>query len=271
MVSTSGNSGMGQNLTRADARHKQQKSAETLPSLAALAGRGAPAAEVDRHFARAARRYDMLNDILSFALHRVWKAHLLNWLDPPKTGAASFLDVASGTGDIASLFLRRAADGRAFCADRNPAMLMLARERLAGFAPRAHCLAADAQNLPFAAKRFDSCAIAFGIRNVEDRAAALAEMRRVLKTGGRFLCLEFAPPEAPAIAALYDIYRRYGLPVLGRIFSGAREPYDYLQTSIAAFPPRRRFAAALEQAGFARVHMRVLSGGIAVLYSGWRF
>jgi demethylmenaquinone methyltransferase / 2-methoxy-6-polyprenyl-1,4-benzoquinol methylase len=229
---------------------------------------------VDDVFHGVARRYDLMNDLMSFGLHRTWKNALVTALDPPKHAPFAVLDVAGGTGDIA---FRIVASGgphtRATVCDINTDMLEVGRARaakLGGERPVVDFARANAEALPFADRSFDAVTIAFGIRNVPRIERALAEAYRVLKIGGRFLCLEFSSVDVPALDTLYDFYSFNVIPALGRVVAGDAESYRYLVESIRRFPKPQIFAAMLRTAGFARVSFRAMSGGIVVLHSGWR-
>jgi len=229
---------------------------------------------VNEVFATVARRYDLMNDLMSGGLHRLWKDDLITWLNPPRSKRPfQFLDLAAGTGDIALKALGDGGPGcRAMLCDINPAMLAVGRSRLeaAGFAARAGFVLGNAEALPFADRRFDALTIAFGIRNVTRIDRALAEAYRVLKTGGRFLCLEFSCCDVPMLDRLYDFHSFEVIPRLGALAAGAAEPYRYLVESIRAFPDQARFAGMIGKAGFGRVSVRNLTGGIAAIHSGWR-
>jgi demethylmenaquinone methyltransferase / 2-methoxy-6-polyprenyl-1,4-benzoquinol methylase len=225
-------------------------------------------------FSTVAARYDLMNDLMSGGLHRLWKDDLITWLNPPRSERPfALIDVAAGTGDIALKTLRDGGPGcRAVLCDINAAMLDVARGRLrqAGLADRAALALGNAEALPFADGRFDALTIAFGIRNVTRIDKALSEARRVLKTGGRFLCLEFSCCDVPVLDRLYDFHSFEVIPRLGALAAGTPEPYRYLVESIRKFPDQHRFADMLVTAGFARVSFRNLTGGIAALHSGWR-
>ncbi len=228
---------------------------------------------VDDVFDKVARRYDLMNDLMSGGLHRQWKDALVAKLRPPKTRAFDLLDVAGGTGDIA--FRAVAAGGprtHAIVADINGDMLSVGRARAAqrSLTARVEFVEANAEALPFADRRFDAVTIAFGIRNVPRIEAALGEMFRVLKRGGRFLCLEFSHVDVPGLDALYQAYSFRVIPELGRAVVGDAEPYRYLVESIRRFPEREAFAGLMRNAGFARVSATPISGGIVALHSGWR-
>jgi len=228
---------------------------------------------VDAVFHAVARRYDLMNDVMSGGLHRLWKDALVAALNPPRQGRPwRLIDVAGGTGDIAFRVAER-SQGHAdiVVADVNESMLAVGRERaekrgLGDIEFRE----ANAEALPFHDGSFDAYTIAFGIRNVPRIEAALAEAFRVLKHGGRFLCLEFSQVDVPMLDRLYEAYSFRAIPALGRIVAGDAESYRYLVESIRTFPNQERFAEKIRQAGFARVTYRNFSGGIAALHSGWK-
>jgi demethylmenaquinone methyltransferase/2-methoxy-6-polyprenyl-1,4-benzoquinol methylase len=226
---------------------------------------------VNSVFRRVASRYDLMNDLMSGGVHRLWKDAVLTWLSPSPVRPSTLIDVAGGTGDIASLFLKRAAPGSTVTVcDINAEMLAEGAERLAGAEAEgvARFIQANAEALPVASNTFQFYTIAFGIRNVPDIASALAEAHRVLKPGGRFLCLEFSRVETPFLDAVYRQYSDHVLPRMGELVAGDAEPYRYLVESIRKFPPQTRFARMIEKAGFMRVQVRNLSGGIAAMHSG---
>jgi demethylmenaquinone methyltransferase / 2-methoxy-6-polyprenyl-1,4-benzoquinol methylase len=226
---------------------------------------------VNEVFAKVARRYDLMNDLMSGGLHRLWKTELINALAPPK-GATPFalLDVAGGTGDIAFRFLDAAGEGAsAVICDISPEMLAAGKERAAG-RDRLTFVQGNAEALPFPASSFDAYTIAFGIRNVTHVDKALAEAFRVLRPGGRFLCLEFSSVEMPLLDTLYDAYSFNAIPALGGLVAGDAEAYRYLVESIRRFPDQETFMRMIEDAGFERVRYRNLTGGIAAIHAGWR-
>jgi demethylmenaquinone methyltransferase / 2-methoxy-6-polyprenyl-1,4-benzoquinol methylase len=228
---------------------------------------------VDDVFRSVARRYDLMNDLMSLGLHRAWKDALVTAVNPPKNRAFALLDVAGGTGDVA---LRAIAAGgaqtRATVCDINTEMLAIGRERAArrGLADAITFTEANAEALPFADRSFDAVTIAFGIRNVPRIDAALAEAFRVLKIGGKFLCLEFSAVDVPGLDRLYDFYSFNVIPALGRAVTGDAEAYRYLVESIRRFPRLQAFDALLRAAGFARVSHQLMTGGIVALHCGWR-
>jgi demethylmenaquinone methyltransferase/2-methoxy-6-polyprenyl-1,4-benzoquinol methylase len=227
---------------------------------------------VDGVFDRVANRYDLMNDLMSGGFHRLWKSALVSWLAPPRRGRWSVLDVAGGTGDVAFRILDRASEAHVTVADINKEMLAVGQRRAAArkLAAGIDFIEANAEDLPFDAGRFDAYTIAFGIRNVPRIERALAEAFRVLKPGGRFICLEFSAVDMAGLDRLYDLYSFNVIPALGRLVAGDAESYRYLVESIRRFPNQGRFAAMIRNAGFARVEVRNLSGGIAALHSGWK-
>ena len=228
---------------------------------------------VDDVFRSVARRYDLMNDLMSFGLHRAWKDALVTAVNPPRNRPFALLDIAGGTGDIAMRVVAAGGgDSRATVCDINPEMLAVGRERAEarGLAGALSFAEANAEALPFADRSFDAATIAFGIRNVPRIEAALAEAYRVLRTGGRFLCLEFSTVDVPGLDSLYDLYSFNVIPALGRSVAGDAEAYRYLVESIRRFPKPEVFAEMMRAAGFARVSHRLMSGGIVALHSGWR-
>jgi demethylmenaquinone methyltransferase/2-methoxy-6-polyprenyl-1,4-benzoquinol methylase len=225
---------------------------------------------VNEVFARVAPRYDLMNDLMSAGLHRLWKDDLVSWLAPPK-GAAPYaiLDVAGGTGDVALRALRASGPGAsAVICDISAEMIAVGRARGAG--SQLDFVRGNAEALPFAKARFDAYTIAFGMRNLTHLQAALAEAFRVLRPGGRFLCLEFSAVEVPLLDRLYDAYSFNAIPVLGGLVAGDSAAYRYLVESIRRFPDQENFTLMIENAGFERVRYRNLSGGIAAIHSAWR-
>lgn len=222
-------------------------------------------------FERVAGRYDLMNDLMSGGIHRLWKREMVAWLRP--RGGATVLDVAGGTGDIAFRIADRLdGDGLVIVLDATPAMLQVGRDRMIdrGLLAGIDWVAGDAEHLPIAASSVEAYTVAFGLRNVTDLDLALAEALRVLKPGGRFLCLEFSRVVLPILDRLYDLYSFAMLPALGRVVAGDAASYRYLAESIRTFPAQEDFAARIRAAGFEQVRYRNLTGGIAALHSGWR-
>ncbi len=228
---------------------------------------------VNEVFARVASRYDLMNDLMSGGLHRLWKDELIGWLAPPRhPGTYTLLDVAGGTGDVALRFLQAAhSEARCILCDINREMLRVGRRRIAREgSERLRLVQGNAEALPFHDASMDAYTIAFGIRNVTHLDHALREAFRVLRPGGRFLCLEFSDVQVPWLDAAYERYSFAAIPALGAIVAGASEPYRYLVESIRRFPDQESFAGLIAEAGFERVKHRNLSGGIAAIHSGWR-
>jgi demethylmenaquinone methyltransferase/2-methoxy-6-polyprenyl-1,4-benzoquinol methylase len=222
-------------------------------------------------FASVAGRYDIMNDLMSLGAHRLWKRFTLS-LTGLKAGQRA-LDVAGGTGDLALGLLRQVGKGgRVVLSDINPSMLRIGRDRLldAGFAGNADCLIADAERLPFADASFDCVTIGFGLRNVTDKAAALASMHRVLKPGGQLLVLEFSKPVLPALKPLYDAYSFTVLPTLGRLVADDAASYRYLAESIRMHPDQETLLGMLRSAGFAQARYHNLSAGIVAVHRGYK-
>ena len=224
-------------------------------------------------FERVARRYDVMNDVMSGGVHRLWKREMVEWLKP-KPGM-SIIDVAGGTGDIAFRIRERAgADGGGgvVVCDASQPMVEAGRDRAydRGIVRGIEWIVGDAERLPFKARSFDAYTIAFGMRNLTRMEAALAEAARVLVPGGRFLCLEFSPAVMPGLDKLYDLYSFAVIPAMGAAIVKDAASYRYLVESIRRFPPPDAFAELIRNAGFGGVSYRPLSGGIAALHSGYR-
>ena len=228
------------------------------------------AARVHAVFSSVAARYDLMNDLMSGGVHRLWKDAMLDWLAPRR--GMRLIDVAGGTGDIAFRFLRRVhGEGEAVVCDMTEAMLDEGRRRAdAAGLGGVTWVCGDAMRLPFPDRSFDAYTIAFGIRNVTRIEDALAEAYRVLRPGGRFLCLEFSRVTQPALRRLYDAYSYNVIPPLGRAVTGDADSYRYLVESIRRFPDAERFSGMIRAAGLGQVRTRSLSLGIATLHSGWR-
>jgi demethylmenaquinone methyltransferase/2-methoxy-6-polyprenyl-1,4-benzoquinol methylase len=229
---------------------------------------------VDDVFHSVARRYDLMNDLMSAGLHRAWKDALLTAINPPKHDAPfALLDLAGGTGDIALRVAEAGGAGtRVTVCDINADMLMVGAERALdrGLDDRIAFERGNAEQLAYADRSFDCVSIAFGIRNVPRIEPALAEAYRVLKLGGHFLCLEFSSVDVPGFDALYEFYSFNIIPRVGQAVTGDREAYQYLVESIRKFPKPKAFAAMIEQAGFRRVSFTAMTGGVVALHSGWK-
>ncbi len=229
---------------------------ETVP----LSGKQA---RVDGVFHSVARRYDLMNDLMSGGLHRAWKDALVNAVNPPRTDAAfTLLDVAGGTGDVSLRVVEAGGSGtRAIVCDINEEMLAVGRERIAtpGRDDAIEFRQGNAEQLPFPDQNFDAVTIAFGIRNVPRIERALAEAHRVLRI-----------VDVPGLDALYELYSFNVIPAVGEAVTGDRAAYQYLVESIRKFPKPKAFAAMIEKAGFRRVSCTAMTGGVVALHSGWR-
>lgn len=228
-------------------------------------------ARVQGVFRNVAARYDVMNDLMSAGVHRLWKEALIDWL-APRAGQA-MLDLAGGTGDIAFRALARSGGGvDVTICDFTPEMLAEGRRRAEERNIQAPIkwVCGDAMQLPFPDRSFDLATIAFGIRNVTDPQKALHEIYRVLRPGGRFICLEFSRVRNGALREIYDAYSFNVIPRIGQVVAKDRDSYQYLVESIRQFPDQERFAAMLKTAGFRRVAVRDLTNGVAAMHSGWR-
>jgi demethylmenaquinone methyltransferase/2-methoxy-6-polyprenyl-1,4-benzoquinol methylase len=225
-------------------------------------------------FHSVARRYDLMNDLMSAGLHRIWKNLMISALNPPRGDAPfALLDMAGGTGDIAFRGAKAAGTGfRATVCDINSDMLEVGRNRAAAreLDDRVSFVEGNAEALAFPDRSFDAYTIAFGIRNVPRIDRALSEAFRVLKPGGRFLCLEFSTVDVPGLDRIYDLFSFKVIPPLGRAVTGDADSYQYLVESIRKFPRPDAFAEMMRAGGFSRVKWQILSGGIVALHSGWR-
>ncbi len=231
----------------------------------------AKAARVRGVFDSVADNYDLMNDLMSFGVHRLWKRHTLS-LTGLRPGQRA-LDVAGGTGDLAAGMARQVGPtGTVVLSDINEAMLVRGRDRLLdrGIAGNVEYALANAERLPFAPDSFHCVTIGFGLRNVTDKPAALRSMLRVLKPGGQLMILEFSKPVAP-LAPFYDAYSFGVLPALGRIVAKDADSYRYLAESIRTFPDQEKLAQMMRDAGFDRVAHENLTGGVVALHRGWKY
>ncbi len=227
---------------------------------------------VDAVFHKVADRYDVMNDLMSFGLHRIWKDILVAKAHPSTTRPFAHLDVAGGTGDVAFRIARAGGrDTRVTVADINADMLRVGAERARKRGlERVRFVEANAEELPFGDGEFDAYTIAFGIRNVPRIEKALSEAFRVLRRGGRFLCLEFSHVDLPVLDRIYDAYSFAAIPAMGKAVAGDGAPYRYLVESIRKFPSADLFADMIAAAGFSRVDYQKLSGGVVAIHSGWK-
>ena len=229
---------------------------------------------VNEVFHSVAQRYDLMNDLMSAGLHRVWKGLMINALNPPRSDAPfALIDVAGGTGDIAFRAAKASGAGfRATVCDINSDMLDVGSQRAAArhLDDQVSFVEGNAEALAFPNGAFDAYTIAFGIRNVPRIDRTLSEAFRVLKPGGRFLCLEFSTVDVPGLDRIYDLFSFGVIPPLGRAVTGDAESYQYLVESIRKFPRPGTFAEMMRAAGFSRAKWQSLSGGIVALHSGWR-
>lgn len=222
-------------------------------------------------FASVAPRYDVMNDLMSFGIHRLWKRDFVH-TSGVRAGHV-VLDLAGGTGDISLLMARAVGEaGFVVLSDINGAMLGVGRDRVIdeGAVARIQCAQINAEALPFPDRSFDLVTIAFGLRNVTDKPKALAEMHRVLKVGGRALVLEFSQVQSAALKSLYDLYSFQVLPRLGRAVANDEDSYRYLAESIRKHPPQAELAQMMRDAGMARVSYRNLTAGVVAIHSGYR-
>lgn len=223
-------------------------------------------------FNSVAKKYDIMNDVMSFGIHRLWKRYTIDCSGVRK--GMKVLDIAGGTGDLTAQFSRRVGPtGEVVLADINQAMLDVGRDKLRnmGIVDNVEYVQANAEELPFESDRFDIITIAFGLRNVTDKQKALESMFRVLKPGGRLLVLEFSKPEPPLLSQAYDFYSFNVLPKMGQLVAGDAESYQYLAESIRMHPDQETLKGMMETAGYEQVTYHNLTGGIVALHRGFKF
>ena len=212
-------------------------------------------------------KYDLMNDLMSLGIHRIWKRNFINWLNPQKN--TKLIDVASGTGDIAKLYLNKINyKGYAYCVDENKEMLYLNKKKIKENT-NVKWFCNVAEKLPFKNDYFDYYTISFGIRNVNNINNALKEAYRVLKPGGRFLCLEFSKIKNEMLNKFYKIYSK-SIPKIGKLIVGKSEPYEYLINSIEEFYSQEKFFEQIKKQKFINISYRNLSGGIVAIHSAWK-
>jgi len=248
------------NHARRRAKKHLQKAITDMPDKTSL---------VRSYFDAIANRYDLMNTLLSFGLHHAWKKYTLK--EAAINGDMHVLDVCGGTGDLAALAARKLNnDSTVTLYDFSLEMMLAGRRRAQKKPPAIQYICGDAQFLALKDQQFDVLLIGFGLRNLADMNAGLREFQRVLKPGGRLVCLEFSQPTAPLLRRIYDIYSYRVIPVLGSLITGSREAYTYLPDSIRDFPAPKRLSQIIEQAGFTNVTYRLLTGGIAAIHTGIR-
>ena len=224
---------------------------------------------VDDVFSSVASSYDIMNDLMSGGVHRLWKDALMDWLAPSK--GQVLIDLAGGTGDIALRFLKRGGS-HVHVVDINPDMISAGKKRrdIKAYSNQLDWTVASAEDIPLPTGTADRVTISFGLRNVTNRDMALREAFRVLKPGGRFCCLEFSTVQNATFSKLYDLWSFNALPQLGRMVARDEAAYRYLAESIRTFPAQHDLARMMSEAGFAQVRFRNLSNGIAAIHSGWK-
>jgi len=212
-------------------------------------------------------KYDLMNDLMSLGVHRIWKKEFIDFLNPQKNTV--LIDVASGTGDIAKLFLKKINyNSKVYCVDENKEMLNLNKKKF-NKTTNIKWFCTNAEKLPFKSNYFDYYTISFGIRNIENINLALIEAYRVLKPGGRFLCLEFSKVENEILRKFYKVYSK-SLPKIGKLIVGKSDPYEYLTSSIEKFYTQEQFSGLIKKNNFVNVSYRNLSGGIVAIHSAWK-
>ena len=221
-------------------------------------------------FEEVSEKYDLMNDLMSLGIHRIWKSSFLDWMAP--RSSHHLLDLAGGTGDIGINFLDRGGN-KVTIADINPKMIFHGKKKsnFKHYFDRINWIVCNGENLPFDCNSFDLVSISFGLRNITNKSIALKEVYRVLKPGGRFMCLEFSKVNLKVIDNFYQFWSSNIIPFLGEKISGNRNNYEYLVESIKRFPNQDRLLSIITSAGFQSVRYRNLSGGIAAIHSGWKF
>lgn len=214
-----------------------------------------------------ANKYDLMNDVMSAGAHRYWKECMIDWLSP--LPGMKIIDVAGGTGDISSRFLKRiSAKGEATVCDPNSSMIKYGKKKNK-FSKNINWVTAPAETLPFENEIFDAYLVSFGIRNFSDIQKALDEAHRVLKKGGRFLCLEFSTVQNQNLSKLYNVYSKI-IPVFGKVIVGDEKPYEYLTKTIRNFPSQEKFKNIIEESNFSKVEYRNIFNGVVAIHSGWK-
>jgi len=222
---------------------------------------------IKRVFQDVSDKYDLMNDLMSLGIHRLWKKKFINWLNPQKN--TKLIDVASGTGDIAKLFLKKISyKSCVCCVDENKSMLDLNKKKFSAIA-NIKWFCNNAEKLPFKSNFFDYYTISFGIRNVSNINNTLKEAYRVLKPGGRFLCLEFSKIKNEILNKLYKKYSK-SIPIIGKFVVGKSEPYEYLINSIEHFYSQDEFFKQIKKQNFVNISYRNLNGGIVAIHSAWK-
>jgi demethylmenaquinone methyltransferase/2-methoxy-6-polyprenyl-1,4-benzoquinol methylase len=222
---------------------------------------------VNSVFDKVYKKYDFMNDIMSFGIHRIWKKNMIDWMNPQL--GSKLIDVASGTGDLAKLFSEKSKNkNEIFCVEPNKFMLQAGKEKLSTY-KNIKWFIASAEKLPFKDNTFDFYTISYGIRNVTNINLCLKEAFRVLKTGGRFMCLEFSKVENEILNKAYREYSKL-IPLIGKYVVGNKMPYDYLISSINKFYNQKELSILMEKHGFTKVNYRNLSNGISAIHSGWK-
>ena len=222
---------------------------------------------VNSVFDKVYKKYDFMNDLMSLGIHRLWKRDMIEWMKPQPN--SSLIDVASGTGDIAKIFSEKTlGKSKIFCVEPNKEMLGMGKNKLNSF-KNIKWYRSTAENLPFEDSKFDFYTISYGIRNVTNVNLCLKEAHRVLKTGGRFMCLEFSKVENEVLQKLYKKYSKI-IPLIGKYVVGSSMPYEYLTESIEKFYDQNELSKLIKNNGFSKVKFRNLSNGISAIYSGWK-